>query len=1034
MLHIPLTPIMSVQETWSQGHPEALAQGAPRTTVAPSTPRLSQIFVVSPRGSTRGYDISLQAAGSVLSGAIHDDLRIPTHAQRLTFNGHPLRLDEGLASQGVRPGDTIYLSLRLRGGSYNPLSADTPSEDMETELADYDSEDTEASPARTHPSVETKQGEVWSSLRDKPWYVHAMAEDWFRLYVGPAMIGAEVHRVSLHTPSQCRALLSPQPPTLLPLIALLGEGAEGDIIGEWLITHCPPPTAIPPPHTAAFWSWVAKYCAAFSSREVKQRSPRTSQGPMDSYISCTSSTPRGNIYLSDEGGLGYGIRAGVDLPQDENIQGIWGDLYPLDEDTLHLLETLSTASRESVVLGEGSDLRLLLLGTLALMNGACEDHATVHPTCALSTTLDSRDSVSGLLPHEWRVGHAKWNTKATARLTIAYGTLYGVEEVGRPSIECMDCPATVSSRHGPSHSGWLAFMERNLEWSIFALAEDWVRLFVLKPLTGAQEDSITTHAMGATRRAMASLDAPWGVISVTFRDHPQSWRRREALCNSFMPALAAAVPLLAPHARPFWDFAVRWMDSLEWEGHSGPSCYPPIWTKESGLGLLSNAQCEQERVFPGLWGDHYGIRHSDRDQVGRLDNATSRSLVSFNPRDPSDQRVLLGPLSLLNHACLGHAQLVPDGSIGMQHSALRWRGAHSCLGIPLYYRQQMYICYSEDNKGMPKCPFCPADSYSPPPAPSSPTPSPVQLGTAARISSTPCSTGSLSQSTRNSSDQDSDSDFTSPDEEAPTLTPPATKSPRSRTANRKRRRRRIKAGRTEPTATERMYGDDVTRKIAKLLTLFRIAAVNVHLSTSFRTERLAMLMRAMYNNDVSVLAVAETQTLRTDLCPDKASKDIVEEGLTAGGQNIAYMMVNAYSPVKGSSTGFPGGSGVSLIWDARIPSERPYADHTSGRIAAITLVGPTGTRLRIIAVYGPTGPRERAKRLSVRRVRKLLDAQLTAASARGEQTMVLGDFNDVPLEDIEAFAPRADSYPKEHSCLDLLKNGTNDLSLRHIDM
>ena len=107
-------------------------------------------------------------------------------------------------------------------------------------------------------------------------------------------------------------------------------------------------------------------------------------------------TPTVGVRVSSTTMMGLGLTSTKDLPDGTALPSIWGEVYPLSIDDLALVLLIDGASRRSLVLGDGSSVHHLLLGPLALANGACDTHATAVPD--LDDKLRARDAASGLSP------------------------------------------------------------------------------------------------------------------------------------------------------------------------------------------------------------------------------------------------------------------------------------------------------------------------------------------------------------------------------------------------------------------------------------------------------------------------------------------------------------------------------------------------------------------------------------------------------------------------------------------------------------
>jgi exonuclease III len=114
----------------------------------------------------------------------------------------------------------------------------------------------------------------------------------------------------------------------------------------------------------------------------------------------------------------------------------------------------------------------------------------------------------------------------------------------------------------------------------------------------------------------------------------------------------------------------------------------------------------------------------------------------------------------------------------------------------------------------------------------------------------------------------------------------------------------------------------------------------------------------------------------------------------------------------------PGHTGVTLIWDARFAHARPICSST-GRLAGVTLLGPSLERLQVLVVYGPASPSACPKVTTL--LHKHFLNELSHCRRNNTPVLILGDFNDVPSGDFR-FVNRNSSYPQDSSIINVLEN------------
>ena len=152
---------------------------------------------------------------------------------------------------------------------------------------------------------------------------------------------------------------------------------------------------------------------------------------------------------------------------------------------------------------------------------------------------------------------------------------------------------------------------------------------------------------------------------------------------------------------------------------------------------------------------------------------------------------------------------------------------------------------------------------------------------------------------------------------------------------------------------------------------------------------------------------------------------VIEQGLVAGGAPIKFLSTWAFCPSRAR------GKGVTIFWDSRIPYEKVVRNDATGRLAAVTLCGPSGVKLRVIGVYAPANATLTDTDTIL--LHAALETELAEAANARVRTLVLGDFNDVPDDDRTNFRPRQRTYPPPYSLISLLSCGSAQAATKHID-
>ena len=212
---------------------------------------------------------------------------------------------------------------------------------------------------------------------------------------------------------------------------------------------------------------------------------------------------------------------------------------------------------------------------------------------------------------------------------------------------------------------------------------------------------------------------------------------------------------------------------------------------------------------------------------------------------------------------------------------------------------------------------------------------------------------------------------------------------------------------------------------------FTLASFNAHarLAGSRFDKTLGEIMFQMQRHAISVLGIQETG--RDTLEGVYADTSGVGERILIDPSGKQHRFLALWASPRECRRSRTGGTGVgtALIWDACIPYIQPYRS-TSGRVCAVTLVGPEGTGTRVINVYGVASPSKlgdgsleaQTKKELCRQVRDELAQAIVLSASKGWLTVVLGDFNEVPDATLDKVSRSAASKAKpEFSLIDLMK-------------
>jgi len=270
-----------------------------------------------------------------------------------------------------------------------------------------------------------------------------------------------------------------------------------------------------------------------------------------------------------------------------------------------------------------------------------------------------------------------------------------------------------------THSEWVAFSGDR--WFTLALAEDWVRLAVLLPLSRAPPTSIISlHSFGATLTALKSSVPPWNTLLPVLQERGGIQRTAATLSARFPLSNLPVVP------SKFWKFVSRFVGSLGLprRGGQGSSSSPytcpgpqgllPTYSPDSGLSLKLMSQGRAGDPLPCLWGECVLLSSQALAVIERAHSASALSLVRGDNSDAHN--LALGPIAFLNHACADHCNVRPvrgrDSRVSPNTGLSRsdWTGGTLTRAVP--EDSPLYVSYGTTyNDGDPsevlECPECP---------------------------------------------------------------------------------------------------------------------------------------------------------------------------------------------------------------------------------------------------------------------------------------------------------------------------------------
>jgi hypothetical protein len=589
-----------------------------------------------------------------------------------------------------------------------------------------------------------------------------------------------------------------------------------------------------------------------------------------------------------------------------------------------------------------------------------------------------------------------------------------VDSSSSSSTSCHDgdCETSDSDYEDPGVGPWLAAIwSGGHEWGILQVAEDWMRLLLgeYKGLNYSRKSGgmVSLHCRGNVLSMVAaglpSLKAWLAVLAAS------AGRRRShlarALADAFQAPLAPLSPIMGRSRsaicrgwRVFWDFAARMCLSVAAlpcnTGRSAAYIGVALeWADLSGFGVHAVRERPPNTELTELWGVRAELTEAEFVMMTRLNGASSRTFVSRKwassarrppGAGPRHRSIVFGISALVNGACANtahhnclSASLVDTafGELVVSSDEQRAGGAREivtdftvgCVGVnmPPIAVGDEYRWHYGKAFGV-QCAGCEAALHA------------AGLGgspTFGAVFPPPVAADVREY------------DFDSP------VRPPRPHSAAARLLGKEARRRGCR--------NEALYhaGD----ALPDAPTMRRFFAVGLHqaggtwASAERRAVELSGLISRMDEAGYDAVFVSETDhSTRSGLATDVHGLfELVHQGAEG---------VHWYRGLAGEMpTGTTKGGGAAIVWDGRIPHSDLYV-HESGRLVAVTLLGPGLRRVRLIAVYGYANPSQRdgpaGQALCAALVR-----ELTAARALQMRALVGGDLNQAALP-LDSVRPR----------------------------
>ena len=259
-------------------------------------------------------------------------------------------------------------------------------------------------------------------------------------------------------------------------------------------------------------------------------------------------------------------------------------MYPLSTDDLALVLLIDGASKRSLVLGDGSSMHHLLLGPLALANGACNTHATAVPD--LDDKIRVRDSESGLSSTDYRSAYLRRPAPRGSPILLAYGIRHG-DPAGTQDpdpVVCSECPFLLDNISAQAELCWLRL--QSSPWFYGAVGDDWVALNILAPMAFIAPEEIVTHTVGGVRTQLLDGVADWDELLHFLRMTDGTAPKRAAALRLTYGVCVDALGLSDEVVDKVWAHVVRFIDSIDLPSpRRARRCrLRPLYSPDHGLG------------------------------------------------------------------------------------------------------------------------------------------------------------------------------------------------------------------------------------------------------------------------------------------------------------------------------------------------------------------------------------------------------------------------------------------------------------------
>ncbi len=378
---------------------------------------------------------------------------------------------------------------------------------------------------------------TWSPLDDRwvawlshpshaEWSTLCSIEDWIRIHLLAPRVQCDWRTLSLHSPRAFAARLSElvlSPEAIAAADSPLPLGQLKRVLSS---LHGPGLSRLLPHLTDDVWTFAARWLLSF---------PRTGAA----------------IRLTYSHSLGLGLYSPKGLPALTPLPTLWGHTVPIPQPAFDALMADDAAATAAVAAAADATAAAtpgpatraataavattaaaaaaavasvsfvtktyitaahprapdtlgpphLILGPINLANHSCGRHATLVPDAPPGPAQIS--PVSYLSASDWRTAHAPKEVPSGSPLTISYSE--------QETLPCPDCLPPLSA-DTPNHDSWCNLAEKGPAWLTPLLAEDWVILSIIAPMSNRPPEQLPTHCVGRVRRSLLDRVPSWPEI------------------------------------------------------------------------------------------------------------------------------------------------------------------------------------------------------------------------------------------------------------------------------------------------------------------------------------------------------------------------------------------------------------------------------------------------------------------------------------------------------------------------------------------